>query len=140
MIIEQYPPLPPKPQDVIIERWLPNPPRQRRILYERLPPMVNQPVPTGPIIIQHGQPRVRVHREVRTVPGAHLPQQQILPMTGTHQQIFSTVNPFVSKFFNLSFDRLDVTFVLGFIQSILFHSTNVRQCYASPIKYRCDAK
>lgn len=80
--------MPPKPQDVIIERWLPNPPRQRRILYERLPAPINQQVSTGPIIIQHGQPRVRVHREVCTVPGAHLPQHQI----GTTQQIYSTVN------------------------------------------------
>ena len=83
VIIEQYPPLPPKPQDVIIERWLPIRPRQRRILYERLPAtMGNQPVQTGPIIIQHGQPRVRIHREVSTVPGAQFP----------HQQMYSTVN------------------------------------------------
>lgn len=103
MIIEQYPQLPPKPQDVIIERWLPNPPRQRRILYERLPAMINQPVPTGPIIVQHGQPRVRIHREVRTVPGAHLTHQQVLPIAGAHQQIFSTVNSFLFECFLVVF-------------------------------------
>lgn len=91
MIIEQFPPLPPKPQDVIIERWLPNRPRQRRILYERLPAtMVNQSIQTGPIIIQHGQPRVRIHREVCTAPGSQLPYQQM----NTNQQICSTVNLF----------------------------------------------
>ncbi len=88
VIIEQFPPLPPKPQDVIIERWLPVPPRQRRILYERLPASnMTQVTPARPIIIQHGQPQVRIHREVLQVPGSQLPYQQILPQ----QQIHSTV-------------------------------------------------
>lgn len=98
--------MPPKPQDVIIERWLPHPPRQRRILYERLPaPMVNQQ-PTGPIIIQHGQPRVRVLREVRTVPGAHVSHHQILPQIGATQQIFSSVNQFTFQILLFLFSLL----------------------------------
>lgn len=77
VIIEQYPALPPKPQDVIIERWLPVAPRQRRIIYERLPaPAFPQPTSTAPIIVQHGQPRVRVHRELINVPGVQTGFQQ----------------------------------------------------------------
>ena len=72
---------------MIIERWLPVPPRQRRILYERLPAAIPQP-PTGPIIVQHGQPRVHVHRQVIQVPGSHVPHQQILPQ---QQHVYSTV-------------------------------------------------
>jgi hypothetical protein len=99
VVIEQYPPLPPKPQDVIIERWLPLPPRQRRILYERLPPSVQQA--GRPIIVQYGPPQVRIQREVVTAPGAQFPYQQmtghtdinqILSHMGGNPQIHSTVN------------------------------------------------
>jgi hypothetical protein len=124
VIIEQYPPLPPKPQDVIIERWLPIPPRQRRILYERLPaPMINQPTTARPIIVQHGQPRVRIQREVFTAPGSQLPYQpvsshtnlnQILSQIGTNQQIHSTVYISFSFQFHLNFifiHLLGITFI-----------------------------
>jgi hypothetical protein len=112
VIIEQYPPLPPKPQDVIIERWLPTAPRQRRILYERLPaPIINQQ--TRPIIVQHGQPNVRIHREVHSAPGIQFPYQQtsshtnlqqVLSQVGGHQQIQTTVCIISCKFkFKFSF-------------------------------------
>jgi hypothetical protein len=101
VIIEQHPSLPPKPQDVIIERWLPVQPRQRRILYERLPaPGFNQQTSTRPILVQYGQPRVQIHREVFTAPGAQIPFQQvtghtdinqILSQIGGNQQIHSSV-------------------------------------------------
>ncbi|CAF0874870.1 unnamed protein product [Didymodactylos carnosus] len=74
VIVEQYPPLPPKPQDVIIERWLPVPPRHRKILYERLPHSL-PPQAAAPIIIQHGQPNVRVVKEVIT----NAPHNQLVP-------------------------------------------------------------
>ena len=109
MIIEQYPPLPPKPQDVIIERWLPVPPRQRRIIYERLPaPLSNQPTAVRPIIVQHGQPRVRIHREVINAPGPQFAYpfnssqtdlNQLLSQFSSNHQIHSTVNFF---FFSLN--------------------------------------
>jgi hypothetical protein len=101
VIIEQHPSLPPKPQDVIIERWLPVQPRQRRILYERLPASgFNQQTSARPILVQYGQPRVQIHREVFTAPGAQLPFQQvtghtdinqILSQIGGNQQIHSSV-------------------------------------------------
>jgi len=78
--------LPPKPQDVIIERWLPLPPRQRRIIYERLPAPA-YPQPTAPIIVQHGQPRVRIHRELVNVPGAQVGYQQASSHTDVNQLV-----------------------------------------------------
>jgi hypothetical protein len=67
---------------VIIERWLPVPPRQRPILYERLQaPNMAQVTSTGPIIVQHGQPNVRVHREIFQVPGSQLACQQQIHST-----------------------------------------------------------
>ncbi|CAF0789066.1 unnamed protein product [Adineta ricciae] len=68
VIIEQFPRLPPKPRDVILEKWLPVAPRQRRIFYERAPPPILRP-PPQPIVIQHGQPPVRIHRQVIEAPG-----------------------------------------------------------------------
>ena len=99
VVIEQYPQLPPKPRDVIIERWLPNPPRQRRILYERLPPS-NQTFGGRPIIVQYGQPQIRIQREVVAAPGTQLPHQQgtshtdinqILNQIGGNQSMHHTV-------------------------------------------------
>jgi hypothetical protein len=94
VVIEQYPPLPPKPQDVIIERWLPTAPRQRRILYERLPSSAQQAA--RPIIVQYGQPHVRVQREVITAPGVQVPGQTginpIISQSGSISQFPSTVN------------------------------------------------
>ena len=107
VIIEQHPPLPPKPQNIVIERWLPAPQRQRRVLYERLPPqMGSQPTNMQPIIVQYDQPRVHIQREVITEPGIHVPHQQfsgqmninqILSQNTGHQQIFSNVNSFLQS-------------------------------------------
>ena len=88
VVIEQFPPLPPKPQDVIVERWLPVPPRQRRIFYERLPPS-NQLIPK-PIIVQYGQPRVRIQREVISAPDTQLPYQSAASSTDINQMLHHT--------------------------------------------------
>ncbi|CAF2124828.1 unnamed protein product [Rotaria magnacalcarata] len=91
VIIEQYPPLPTKPQNVIIEKWLPVAPRQRRVIYERAPPsMIQQPRP--PLVVQHAQPQVRVHREIFTDPCPKRPCQQVAQVCGC-QQSCSTVCP-----------------------------------------------
>ncbi|CAF0790414.1 unnamed protein product [Didymodactylos carnosus] len=93
LIVEQYPPLPPKPQDVIIERWLPLPPRQRKILYERLPPS-NPPRATPPIIIQHGQPNVRVVKEVITnTPPTQSAPHHLSPSSLFSYSPYSTMQP-----------------------------------------------
>ncbi|CAF0747048.1 unnamed protein product [Adineta ricciae] len=101
VIIEQYPQLPPKPRDVILEKWLPVAPRQRRIFYERLPPPRVNP-PPRPIVVQHGQPPVRIHRQVIAAPGPqpvyhhashHTDLNQILMQAGTHHQPHSFVAP-----------------------------------------------
>jgi hypothetical protein len=85
VIIEQYPQLPPKPRDIIIERWLPIAPRQRRILYERLP-QTNRP--TGrPIIVQYGQPQIRIQREVIANSGTQLPYPQVTGHRDVHQLV-----------------------------------------------------
>ncbi|CAF1236494.1 unnamed protein product [Adineta steineri] len=101
VIIEQFPQLPRKPQDVILEKWLPVPPRQRRIFYERLPaPIVHQP--QGPIVIQHGQPRIHIQRQIVQAPGPQFPYQQVSSHTdlnqlisplGVNQQIYSAAPP-----------------------------------------------
>jgi hypothetical protein len=82
--------------------------------------MVTQPPSARTIIVQHGQPRVHVRREVFTAPGPQLSYQQpsshtdlnhILSQIGTNQQIHSTVG--ISFFLNYSFDiySLVTTFI-----------------------------
>ncbi|CAF0969627.1 unnamed protein product [Rotaria sp. Silwood1] len=91
VIVEQYPQLPPKPQDVIIERWLPVKQRQRRIFYERAP--ANPPTSTGPMIVQYGQPQIRIQREIRTEPCAQYTCQPVSCHSNIKQHICSTVSP-----------------------------------------------
>jgi hypothetical protein len=59
-------------------------------------------MPTRPIVIQHGQPNVRIQREITTAPGPQLayPHQissgtdinHILSQVGVNQQFHSAVN------------------------------------------------
>jgi hypothetical protein len=63
---------------------------------------LNQPAQARPILIQHGQPNVRIHREITTAPGPQMfHQQQLSPPTdinhilsqiGVNQHFQSPVN------------------------------------------------